>query len=583
MSLSDLCPRPQWVSLLDDGPEPAMGAVQGYRLEVEAGRPRISAADAAGAFYAEATWAQLQRLHPGGVPDLVVVDWPALAHRGVMLDVSRDKVPTVESLELLVDRLAALKVNMVQLYLEHTFAHPGHDDVCGPASAYTADDIARLRAHCRARHVELIGQQNSLGHMERWLAHPRYEGLAALPGGYSDGSGGHEPAACLDPAHPGSFPLAAELVSNVAQAFDSAWVHVGLDEPIDLSPGVWDAIFDVPGAQAPWAHVDNGAFCVPLPPERRAQYMAWIGALRALPALEGREMLMWADVMAPHPELLDELPAEVTLVEWGYEADHPFDARCGRIARAGRVFWVAPGTSTWSSLGGRVANMSANIAAAVDAALTHGATGLLVCDWGNEGHFQYHPVSWPGFVTAAARSWNPAAQPDVVTAIAHHVVGDRALADATERLGRVDELIEPNVPEAGTLASLLAAPQRAASLAEAGMAPAMLDAVERELDAIIEQAGCAASAAPDAPTWVDEVRATAGWLRLASWRTRQTLGWPGAPDLEVLLADYARLLGEHERLWLARNRPGGLDDSLRRLGGAARHVAAEGHHGIDHA
>ena len=215
MSLSDLCPRPQWVSRLDDGPEPAMGAVQGYRLEVEAGRPRISAADAAGAFYAEATWAQLQRLHPGGVPDLVVVDWPALAHRGVMLDVSRDKVPTVESLELLVDRLAALKVNVVQLYLEHTFAHPGHDDVCGPASAYTADDIARLRAHCRARHVELIGQQNSLGHMERWLAHPRYEGLAALPGGYSDGSGGHEPAACLDPAHPGSFPLAAELVSNL--------------------------------------------------------------------------------------------------------------------------------------------------------------------------------------------------------------------------------------------------------------------------------------------------------------------------------------------------------------------------------
>jgi hypothetical protein len=51
----------------------------------------------------------------------------------------------------------------------------------------------------------------------------------------------------------------------------------------------------------------------------------------------------------------------------------------------------------------------------------------------------------------------------------------------------------------------------------------------------------------------------------------------------VLLADYARLLGEHERLWLARNRPGGLDDSLRRLGGAARHVVAEGHHGIDHA
>jgi hypothetical protein len=583
VSLSDLCPRPRWVSLLDDGPEPVVGAAQGYRLRVERGEPTITATDASGTFYAEATLAQLRRLHPGGVPDVTIVDWPAIAHRGVMLDVSRDKVPTVESLELLVDRMAALKMNVVQLYLEHTFAHPGHDEVCAPASPYTAADVARLRAYCGERHVELIGQQNSLGHMERWLAHPRYAELAALPGGYRDGLGGHEPAACLDPSHPGSFPLAAELVSNVAVAFDAARVHVGLDEPIDLSPGVWDAIFDVPGAEAPWAHVDNGAFCVPLPPDRRAQYMSWIRALRALPALDGREMLMWADVMAPHPELLDELPDGVTLVEWGYEAEHPFDARCGRIARAGRRFWVAPGTSTWSSLAGRVANMSANVTAAVEAAIAHGADGLLVCDWGNEGHFQYHPVSWPGFVTAAARAWNPGASVDPVTAIGHHITGDLALASATVRLGRVDELIRPGVPEAGTLASLLAAPHRAAALAEGGMEPAMLDDVERELEGIVGQVDSSNANVTDAAVWADELRATAGWLRLASWRTRQTLGWAGAPETEVMLAEYARLLGEHERLWLARNRPGGLDDSLRRLGGAARHVAAEGPHGIDHA
>ena len=582
MALNLLCPRPRWVSALDAGPEPRAVPAQGYRLEVSGGAVRIEAADAAGEFHARSTLGQLHTLYGESVPDVVIVDWPAIERRGVMLDVSRDKVPTVDTLELLIDRLAALKVNTVQLYLEHTFSHPGHEPVCGPADAYDAADVQRLREFCAARHVELIGQQNSLGHMERWLEHPRYAPLAAMPGGYRNEQGDSEPAACLDPGNPGSLALACELVSNVAQAFDSRWVHVGLDEPIDLSPGVWDAIFDVPGAEAPWAGVDNGAFCVPLPPSRRGQYLEWVRALRQLPALAGREMLMWADVMAPHPELLAELPGGVTLVEWGYEASHPFDARCGRIAAAGVPLWVAPGTSTWSSLGGRVANMSANVEAAVRAALTHGASGLLVCDWGNEGHFQYLPVSWPGFVTAAALSWNPDAPVDAVAVIAHHLTGDGSLAEATVRLGRVDELIRPGVPEAGTLASMLASPSVAPALAAGGMTNEMLEAADAELASIAELAGASTSAAPDASVWAEEVRATAGWMRLSVAMARARLGWPGAPDADDLAAEHARLVATHERLWLQRNRRGGLDDSLRRLGAAVPPGATEGNDGLDH-
>lgn len=582
MALTSLCPRPQWVSVLDGGTEPPMPAVQGYRIEIRSGcEPEVTAGDAAGAFYAVQTLRQLHALHPDGLPDLVVVDGPAIAVRGVMLDVSRDRVPTVETLELMIDRLAGLRMNLVQLYLEHTFTHPGHEEVWRDASPYTPDDIARLREFCAERHVELVGQQNSLGHMERWLAHPRYAPLAALPGGYRNGAGVHEPAACLDPDRPGSIELAEELVSNVAAAFDSRWVHVGLDEPIDLSPGVWDAIFDVPGAEAPWAGVDNGAFCVPLPPERRAQYMQWVHRLRALPALQGREMLMWADVMAPHPGLLHDLPPGVTLVEWGYTADHPFEARCGRIASAGVPFWVAPGTCTWSSLGGRVAEMTANVAGAVRVAVEMGATGLLVCDWGNEGHFHHHPFSWPGFVQAAALSWNPGAAPDLVDCIHHHIAGDRVLAEATVRLGRVDELIGPSIPETGTLASMLASPESATTLAGRGMTPQMLDAAERELESIIGSMDDVGSSVPDARVWADEVRVTAGWLRLAVWVARSTLGWSGAVEPGRLVGEFGRLLDEHGRMWLARNRPGGLDDSLRRLSGAST-LSEEDHDGVDH-
>ena len=565
MALTSLCPRPRWVSLLDHGEEPSVETAQGYRLAICDGAATIDAGGDAGAFYAGITLAQLDRLHPDGVPDMIIVDDPGIEWRGVMLDVSRGKVPTLETLELIIERLAALKINLLQLYLEHTFAHPGHEDAWREATPYTAADIDRLRTFAAQRHVELVGQQNALGHMERWLEHQRYAPLAALPGGYRTADGGHEPAACVDPALAESFDLVAELVSNVAEAFGSQMVHVGLDEPIDLNPAVWDAIFDVPGAPVPWAGVDNGAFCVPLDEPRRSQYIDWVRRLRELPALDGRQMLMWADVMAPSPELLTQIPAGVTLVEWGYEASHPFDARCGRIARAGLPLWVAPGTSSWSSMSGRIANMTANVRAAVDAAVAHHGRGVVVCDWGNDGHFQYLPVSWPAFVTTAALAWNPADEPDVAGALAHFVTDDVALAEATWRLGHVNDGITPSVPEAGTLAALLTSPSSAELLAAAGMTDEMLAAADDELVECIEQAGRAGSDVADGRLWADEVSAAASWLRLAVAAARHRLGWPVTNTADEFVEEHRRLLAEHRRLWLARNRPSGIDRSVSAL------------------
>src|SRR5438445_286405 len=67
---------------------------EGYRLTIGDGGVEVVAADDAGAFYARATLAQLARLHDGMLPVGTVHDWPDLPVRGVMLDISRDKVPT---------------------------------------------------------------------------------------------------------------------------------------------------------------------------------------------------------------------------------------------------------------------------------------------------------------------------------------------------------------------------------------------------------------------------------------------------------------------------------------------------------
>ena len=181
-----LCPQPAWASWADDGSAPELpDHAEAYAVSRRGGRTSVTSHTEVGEFRARSTLQQLDRLAAAGmaVPeDLEIVDRPALDHRGVMLDVARGRVPTVETLEETIVRLAGLKVNHLELYLEASFDHEGYEDVCRPRDPYSAADVRRLTAFARRHHVELVPQQNSLGHMEHWLAQPRFADLAALTG-----------------------------------------------------------------------------------------------------------------------------------------------------------------------------------------------------------------------------------------------------------------------------------------------------------------------------------------------------------------------------------------------------------------
>src|SRR5205807_1253894 len=88
-----------------------------------------------------------------------------------------------------------------------------------------------------------------------------------------------------------------------------------------------------------------------------------------VPELDGREMLMWGDMIAGEGELLRQLPAGVTVCEWGYDDWHPFDERTALLAECGVPFWVAPGTSSWLTILGRTTNAIGNCRAAALLAL----------------------------------------------------------------------------------------------------------------------------------------------------------------------------------------------------------------------
>src|SRR5207237_510321 len=119
----------------------------------------------------------------------------------------------------------------------------------------------------------------------------------------------------------------------------------------------------------------------------------------------GRRMMFWGDIIVQKPELIRELPRDAIALEWGYEADHPFDRDGEMFARAGVPFYVCPGTSSWNSIAGRTDNALANLRSAAENGRKHGAIGYLITDWGDNGHLQYLPASYLAFAAGAAFSW----------------------------------------------------------------------------------------------------------------------------------------------------------------------------------
>ncbi len=359
---------------------------QGYRLSVSESGTSIVAADAAGAFYGKCTLAQLVDAESGTVPCVDIEDHPDLLVRGVMLDISRDKVPTMATLRALIDMLAGWKINQLQLYTEHTFAYRAHREVWAHASPMTPEEITEIDAYCRARFIELVPNQNSFGHLERWFMHDRYRSLAETDGGVELPWGEiTKHPFTLAPSREGIdflHGLYRELLPN----FTSMSFNVGCDETYDLGLGKSRARVEQVGRPRVW--------------------LDFVKDIHALASSHGRSIQVWGDTVRRHPELFADLPRDITILDWGYDCERSLAKTAERLANAGQPFYLCPGTSSWTSLTGRTDNAIANILDAVEVAHRYGAKGVLVTDWGDGGHWQHLPTSYIGFAWTAALSWS---------------------------------------------------------------------------------------------------------------------------------------------------------------------------------
>jgi hypothetical protein len=526
---------------------------QGYELSIDAGTIRIIGSDNAGVFYGVCTLVQLLAQsvqHPiAELPCLQIVDYPDFPARGVMLDISRDKVPTLETVYELVDRLAGWKINQIQLYTEHTFAYRNHPEPWAKASPFTGEDILLLDIFCRQRFIELVPNQNSFGHMHRWLKHGKYQALAECPSGYDYPWGGHsdEPFT-LCPSDPGSIQLIREMYDELLPHFSSNMCNVGCDETWDLGQGRSKKECEARGTGR--VYLD---FLLKISKEVRAR---------------GKRMQFWGDIILQHPELVPDLPKDVVALEWGYETNQPFDDHCAKFAAVGLDFYVCPGTSSWNSLAGRTDNALGNLSSAAENGKKHGAIGYLNTDWGDSGHWQPLPVSYLGFLAGAAYSWSIDANRnlDIIGALSMFAFDDPTgnLGRVAYNLGNVYRSIGVEPGNASALFIALQNPFPRITEYKESVTEEQIRHTLKAIDAAMAPLGDARSTSPDADLTNREFRFSAHTLRHACYRMLSAFGIE-EKSKDELGSDMDDIMREHEAVWLARNRPGGLADSMERF------------------
>lgn len=314
-----------------------------------------------------------------------VYDKPDLKVRGFMHDISRNKVPKLETLKYIVDTMSDLKMNHLELYVEgFCFEYKSFPQYLEDECYITIKEYQELEQYCNDHYIDLVPNQNGLGHMEKWLEKVEFKDLAEAPEGIHLW-GSHRPPSTLNVYDPRSIKLIEKIYDDMLSISNSKYFHMNFDEPFELGLN------------------KTKDKCLEIGKEN--VYLDF--ALQAKKIIDKyhKVPLIWGDVLINHDNVLDKIPKDMIFVDWGYEAEYPFEQHLQKIKKAGLKFIAAPATTSWCSLLTRTYDYMENISTAVWSVYNLDGEGIIITDWGDIGHMQPLSTSLPPLVYAGMLSY----------------------------------------------------------------------------------------------------------------------------------------------------------------------------------
>lgn len=367
--------------------ENALLAEENYTLDINEEGIVINASSESGFYYATKTLKQIVKNEkfPFTLKGVHIEDWPDLKIRAYMWDISRNRVPKLETMKYVVDIMSELKMNHLELYVEgFSFEYKSFKQYLTKNAYVTLEEYLELEKYCEERYIDFVPNQNGFGHMTDWLEIDEFHNLAEQPEGFTIWDS-FRPASTLDPNDPGSLELVKKMYADMLPYTKSKYFNMNFDEPHELGMGKNKELVE----QSSVSDV----------------YKSFVRKVHPIVTSYGKKALMWGDVLVRKDQPLDNLPEDIIYIDWGYDAEYHFEKHLRKLKDKNVPFMAAPGSTTWCSWLGRLYDWAENIRSAIENVDRYGGEGVILTDWGDFGHHQHLIASLAPLAYTGLLSW----------------------------------------------------------------------------------------------------------------------------------------------------------------------------------
>jgi hypothetical protein len=356
------------------GDLPGPHSKEAYELSVTGHEVNIRAPSSAGIFYGIQTLRQLVEGSgsTAAMPKVEIHDWPSMAIRGTMIDISHGPLPTEKEIERQIDFLARWKTNQYYLYTENSIELKGYP-LLDPDGQLTQDEVRRIVAYGRQRHVDVIPNLDLYGHQHDLFRTEQYSELSDQPHGTE-----------FDPRNPKVKPLLTDWVNQLADLFPSPFVSIGFDETFQIE-------------QATKA---SGAAAAPA-----TLFVKQLTDVTQLFQSHGKHVMAYDDIIVKFPQIIPQLPAGLIATAWYYTSEDPTYKRwLGPLIANHIPHIVQPGVMSYDNIAPDYNTTFENIDTFLAAGRLSGALGLINSVWADDAQLLFR-MSLPAMAYGAAAPW----------------------------------------------------------------------------------------------------------------------------------------------------------------------------------
>ena len=352
---------------------------ESYTLTILTDKVIVKADGVKGGFYAIQTLRQI--FANDKVPCVTITDTPDFEYRGFYHDITRGKIPTLETLKNLIDDLAFFKYNSLQLYVEHVYEFKETSNIIERTGYITKEELKELDAYCKQNFIDFVPSLSTFGHMYEILMDNQYKHLCVLkdyikePNEWANRQMHHT----IDPTNPQSIELVKSLIDQYAQNFTSDYFNICCDETFDLKNTYGDG--------------------------EKQLYLDFVKQIIAYVKSKGKKVMMWADILLAYPETINDLPEDTIFLNWNY-SPKATPENVEKFNGLGKTQIVCPGNWSWNNFVEKIIDGEPNICKMAKYGFDNGAKGMLVTNWGDYNNVCSLENSRYSLVLGGEKCWN---------------------------------------------------------------------------------------------------------------------------------------------------------------------------------